>query len=188
MVPCKYVDWGMGGRGHVQTGFFLCQWSSYYVCDKGTGLPVFIKVWFILLLFFFTWVGGGVPSVFHICGPSYKWGEQMNWMAEQFGIFENKNLTLQRHHVAIRCKLLTRTKHVILMFVFFLFWNHIINKVIKYCLTVCPITDRCVTRSWLCVEGSCEVHVTVLVCGVKRTSTGAIMLMMHWPSTEEMWL
>lgn len=108
-------------------------------------------------------------SIYVVQSP-HDGGEQMNWMAEQFGIFENRNLALQCHHVAIWCKLLTRTKHVILML--FLFWNHIINKVIKYCLTVCPIIDRCVTRSWLCVEGSCEVHVMVNgVRRVKRTSS-----------------
>lgn len=61
-------------------------------------------------------------------GRSDEWREeQMNWMAEeQFGIFEkNKkgkqtNLALQRHHVAVWCKLLTRTKHVILMLFFML--------------------------------------------------------------------
>lgn len=79
------------------------------------------------------------------------------------------NLALQRHHVAVWCKLLTRTKHVILML--FLCWNHIINKVIKYCcppLPVCPILDRCVTRR----KGSRKVHVTVIAGRrVKRTSS-----------------
>lgn len=79
------------------------------------------------------------------------------------------SLALQRHHVAVWCKLSTRTKHVILML--FLCSNHIINKVIKYCcppLPVCPILDRCVTRC----KGSSKVHVTVIAGRrVKRTSS-----------------
>lgn len=129
----------------------------------------------------------------HVRGRSDEWREeQMNWMAEeQFWYFwKNKkgkqtSLALQRHHVAVWCKLLTRTKHVILML--FLCSNHIINKVIKYCCPPSPWV-RSLTAAW----PAARVRVKFTwrssqAAGLKGQAAGRlIMLVMHWPSIEEM--
>lgn len=57
--------------------------------------------------------------------------------------------------------------------VIFYFEIILLIKSLSTVVPVCPIIDRRVTRSWLRMEGSCEVQVMVsAVCGVKRTSSG----------------
>lgn len=67
--------------------------------------------------------------------------------------------------------------------VIFYFEIILLIKSLSTVVPVCPIIGRCVTRSWLCVEGSCKVHVmvsAVLFAGLKGQAAGrAIMLMMH---------
>lgn len=56
--------------------------------------------------------------------------------------------------------------------VIFYFEIILLIKSLSTVVPVCPIIDRCVTRSWPSVQGSCKVHVMVrAVCGVKRTSS-----------------
>lgn len=45
--------------------------------------------------------------------------------------------------------------------VIFYFEIILLIKSLSTVVPVCPIIGRCVTRSWLCVEGSCKVHVMV---------------------------
>lgn len=149
---------GRGGRGHVQMGCFLCQWSSC-VCDKGTGLPVFIEV---LICFFFYW----------------GWGEGLQTQQNKWTGWQKNNLVFLKHvklGIAMPpCGHMMQVNKDKTCYFNVIFYFEII-LLIKSLSTIVPehlITGRCVTWSWPCAEGSLKVHVTVTGGhGVKRTSS-----------------